>query len=205
MMLSTVYLAAEDVPGLAVGRKLVAEHSSLSVYGDKLGYGFGNLKKKAASYDQMGKSGLPVLMLTDLDTAPCPSGKIHDWLGRQPNRGFLFRICVREVEAWLLADREAISVFLGVKEVIVPISPESLTDPEAELIKLAQKASRKIRDGLTPRGSAPIGPEYNDLLAGFILGSWSIERAVARAPSLKRARKRVGELAALVTAHGSRA
>jgi hypothetical protein len=29
-MLSTVYLAAEDVPGLAVGRKLVAEQSALS-------------------------------------------------------------------------------------------------------------------------------------------------------------------------------
>ena len=75
MMLTTVYLAAEDVPGLAVGRRLVAEQRVLSVYRVKLGFGFGNLKKKAPDYDQMGKNGFPVLMLTDLDTAPCPSGR----------------------------------------------------------------------------------------------------------------------------------
>lgn len=204
-MLSTVYLVAEDVPGLAVGRKLVAEHPSLSVYGDKIGYGFGNLKKKAASYDQMGKSGLPVLMLTDLDAAPCPSGKIYDWLGRKPSSGFLFRICVREVEAWLLADREAIAAFLKIKTDTIPTVPESLTDPKAELISLAQRAPRKIRVGLTPQGSAPIGPEYNDLLSVFIVNSWSINRAAMRAPSLQRARTRIEELAALVTARGRRA
>jgi hypothetical protein len=202
-MLPTVYLAAEDVPGLAVGRRLVGEQSSLSVYRDKNGYGFGNLKKKAPSYDQMGKNGLPVLMLTDLDTAPCPSGKIHDWLGRKPNRGFRFRICVREVEAWLLADREAMAVFLKINEGIVPAAPESLPDPKAALIKLAQKAPRKIRVGLTPQGSAPIGPEYNDLLSGFIADSWCISRAADRAPSLKRARKRISELATLVAPEAS--
>jgi hypothetical protein len=197
-MLSTVYLAAEDLPGLAVGRKLVAEQSSLSVYRDKNGYGFGNLKKKAPSYNHMGKNGFPVLMLTDLDTAPCPSGKIHEWLGRKPNRGFLFRICVREVEAWLLADRVAMAAFLKIKEETVPIAPETLPDPKASFIKLAQRAPRKIRVGLTPQGSAPIGPEYNYLLSGFISESWCISRAADRAPSLKRARKRVEELAALV-------
>jgi Domain of unknown function (DUF4276) len=202
-MLSTVYLAAEDVPGLAVGHRLVAEQSALSVYRDKNGHGFGNLKKKAPSYDQMGKNGFPVLMLTDLDTAPCPSGKIHDWLGRKPNRGFLFRICVREVEAWLLADIKAMGAFLKIKEENIPTAPESLPDPKAMLIKLAQKAPRKIRVGLTPQGSAPIGPEYNDLLSGFIADSWSIDRAVTRAPSLQRARKRVGELAALVASEAS--
>lgn len=196
MMLTTVYLAAEDVPGLAVGRRLVAEQRVLSVYRVKLGFGFGNLKKKAPDYDQMGKNGFPVLMLTDLDTAPCPSGKIHGWLGHKPSRGFLFRICVREVEAWLLADREAMAEFLKIKEEQVPDAPEALTDPKATLIKLAQKAPRKIRIGMTPQGSAPIGPDYNDLLSGFISDRWSITRASDRAPSLVRARRRVADLAA---------
>ena len=196
-MFSTVYLAAEDVPGLAVGRKLVAEQSCLSVYNGagENARGFSNLKKKTPAFNQMGKSGLPVLMLTDLDTASCPSGIINDWLGRKPSRGFLFRICVREVEAWLLADREAMAAFLGIKADHVPALPELLPDPKATLIKLAQKASRKIRVGMTPQGSAPIGPEYNDLLSGFIAESWSIERAAERAPSLARARHRIAELA----------
>lgn len=44
-MFPTVYLAAEDLPGLAVGRKLVAEHSTLTVYREENGHGFGMLKK----------------------------------------------------------------------------------------------------------------------------------------------------------------
>jgi hypothetical protein len=134
-------------------------------------------------------------MLTDLDTAPCPSGKIHDWLGRKPSRGFLFRICVREVEAC-----EAMAAFLKIKEDQVPSAPESLQDPKASLIKLAQKAPRPIRVGLTPKGSAPIGPDYNDLLSGFISDLWSISRASDRAPSLARARQRIAELASAVAA-----
>jgi hypothetical protein len=197
-MLSTVYLAAEDVPGLAVGRKLVAEHPPLSVYRDKNAYGFGSLRNKVTSYDRMGAHGLPVLMLTDLDDAPCPSGKVADWLGRDPSPGFLFRICVREIEAWLLADREAMAAFLKIKEQTVPPAPETLSDPKVELIKLARKAPRAIRVGMTPRGSASIGPEYNELLSAYISGHWSICRAVDRAPSLARARRRIAELATVV-------
>jgi hypothetical protein len=204
-MLSTVYLAAEDVPGLAVGRKLVAEQSSLSVYNGagENARGYGTLKIRTPNYDRMGANGLPVLMLTDLDADPCPSGKVADWLGRAPSRGFLFRICVREVEAWLLADREALAGFLKISEDKIPYAPERLADPKASLIKLAKAAPRKIRLGLTPIGSAKIGPEYNELLAGFIADSWSIDRAVTCAPSLQRARKRVGELAALVASEAS--
>lgn len=197
-MFSTVYLAAEDVPGLAVGRKLVAEYPQISIYREENGRGYGTLKRKAANYDQMGSRGLPVLMLTDLDDDPCPAGKIVDWLGHPPSRGFLFRLCVREVEAWLLADRRAMAEFLKIKADRLPTAPEQLADPKAELIALAQASPRKIREGLTPVGRASIGPEYNDLLAGYIADMWSIDRAMTRAPSLKRARWRVGELAALI-------
>lgn len=202
-MLPTVYLAAEDVPGLAVGHKLVAEQAVLSVYRDKNSCGYGNLKNKTPNYDQMGAKGLPVLMLTDLDADPCPSGKIAEWLGRTPSRGFLFRICVREVEAWLLADREAMAEFLKLKEDRIPNAPERLADPKATLIKLAKAAPRKIRVGLTPIGCAKIGPEYNDLLAGFIAKLWSIDRAESRSPSLQRARNRISELAKLVVSKAS--
>lgn len=197
-MFSTVYLAAEDVPGLAVGRKLLAEHPALTVYREENGRGFGTLKKKTSSYDQMGAKGFPVLLLTDLDTDPCPSEKISRWLGRTPSRGFLFRICVREVEAWLLADREAMAAFLKIKADTLPISPESLPDPKAKLIQLAQNAPRKIREGFTPLGRATIGPDYNELLSGFISECWSIDRAAKIAPSLARARQRIGELASAV-------
>jgi hypothetical protein len=193
-----VYLAAEDVPGLAVGRKLVAEQSALGIYREENAQGFSKLKKKTPNYDKMGRNGLPVLMLTDLDADECPSGKINDWLGRAPSRGFLFRICVREVEAWLLADREAMASFLRIPLAKLSFNPESVPDPKKKLIQLAQKAPRKIRLGLTPHGHSTIGPDYNDLLSDFVRDSWSIDRASEHAPSLKRARKRVGDLAAMV-------
>lgn len=197
-MLPTVYLAAEDAPGLAVGRKLVDEHSALSVYREENGRGFGALKRKTPNYQQMGANGMPVLLLTDLDTDPCPSAKIADWLGHAPSRGFLFRICIREVEAWLLADQKALAAFLRIKEDKLPTHPEKLADPKATLIQLAKASPRKIRDGLTPVGRATIGPDYNELLCGFIAQDWSIDRAVERAPSLSRARQRIGELATAV-------
>lgn len=188
-MMPTVLLAAEDVPGLAVGRKLVAEHPRISVYREKNGGGYSYLRKKVASYDQMGRMGLPVLMFTDLDGDPCPSGKIAAWLGHAPSRGFLFRVCVREVEAWLLADRPAMAAFLNLEEGKLPAAPERLADPKATLIKLAKMAPRKIRIGMTPIGRAAIGPVYNDLLSDFIANSWSVDRATTRAPSLQRARR----------------
>jgi hypothetical protein len=132
-MLPTVYLAAEDVPGLAVGRKLVGEHPQLMVWREENGHGFGALKRKITSYDQMGANGFPVLLLTDLDTDPCAPGKVTGWLGRAPSRGFLFRICVREIEAWLLADRKAMASFLKVKEDILPDAPEALSNPKGKL------------------------------------------------------------------------
>ena len=114
-MLSFIYLAAEDDPGLAVGRKLVAEAPPLSIYFEKSGRGFGQLRSRTPSFQQMAERGFPVLMLTDLDYDPCPSGKIKDWLGSRPASGFLFRVCVREIEAWLLAHRDAMASFLGLK------------------------------------------------------------------------------------------
>ena len=143
---------------------------------------------------------MPVLMITDLDNNPCPSELIDDWLGAVPSRGFLFRICVREVEAWLLAHREAMAAFLNIAESKLPMEPEKLADPKAELIRLAKRAPRNIRIGLTPVGSATIGPNYNVLLEEFIRNDWSPALASSRAPSLKRARLRIKELAELVGA-----
>ena len=198
-MLSSVYLAAEDEPGLAVGRKLIAEASPLSIYFEKIGHGFGQLRSRTPSFQRMAEQGFPVLMLTDLDDDPCPSGKIDAWLGNTPTQGFLFRICVREVEAWLLAHRDAMASFLGLKLSQIPASPETLDDPKKALIALAQRSrQRMIRIGFQPIGSATIGPEYNNLLKHFIRDSWEAAVASEAAPSLARARKRIFQLSVSV-------
>jgi len=149
----------------------------------------------------MGLHGMPVLMITDLDRSPCPPALIADRLGA-PSSGFLFRVCVREVEAWLLADRPAIAAFLKFSLSSVPIQPEQLDDPKAELIRLAKYAPRAIRTGLTPVGSATIDPEYNTLLTTFISDTRSPKVAVLTAPSLARAYQRLRALAANLRKEG---
>ena len=198
-MQSTVYLAAEDEPGLAVGRKLVAEAPPLSIFREENTHGFGRLRTKASNFQQMGERGLPVLMITDLDTQPCPSGMINEWLGEAPSSGFLFRICVREVEAWLLAHRSAMAHFLDVALSSMPNEPELLPDPKAKLIALAQRSShRRIRVGFKPIGSSTIGPDYNRLLSDFIRNSWNANIASQVSPSLARARGRLRHFATSV-------
>jgi hypothetical protein len=198
-MLPSVYLTAEDEPGLAVGRKLVAEAPPLYVYREDNAHGFGRLKIKTPNFHQMGSHGLPVLMITDLDVHECPSTMIDDWLGRVPSAGFLFRICVREVESWLLAHRSALANFLSVPLSRLPSAPESLPDPKAALIALAQRSPRrKIRAGFKPVGSSAIGPDYNRMLGDFIRDCWNADIAATASPSLGRARKRLRELASAI-------
>jgi hypothetical protein len=195
-MLPSVYLAAEDEPGLAVGRKLIAEAEPLFVYREDNAHGYGRLKAKTPNFHQMGSRGLPVLMITDLDSRACPSSLIGEWLGRAPSSGFLFRICVREVEAWILAHRSALASFLKVPASRLSAIPESLPDPKAHLIAASQHSSnRKIRAGFKPAGTAAIGPEYNRLLCNFIRDHWSAEAAGPSSPSLERARRRLRTLA----------
>lgn len=198
-MLSTVYLAAEDEPGLAVGRKLVEEAPPLSVYREDNAHGAGRLRNKAKNYQQMGSRGAPVLMITDLDLRTCPSGMIADWLGEPPSEGFLFRICVREIEAWLLAHRSALAAFLRIPLARVPLAPESLRDPKAALIALAKNSTvRRMREGFLPVGTATIGPEYNQLLGVYIREFWDAQEASVVCPSLKRAREKLQFLASMV-------
>ncbi len=199
MTYSTVYLVAEDIPGLAVGRKLIAEAKPLTVYREENARGHGRLKKNVESYQNMGRWGMPVLMLTDLDACECPPALKRTWLMEDTSTDFLFRICVREVEAWLFGHRSAIAELLRIPMSQISSSPEQLADPKAELIRLAQGSPAKIRKAMTPSGTSSIGPGYNELLEAFIRESWMPEVAAESCPSLEKTRRRIAELAVRVS------
>ena len=103
-----------------------------------------------------------------------------------------FRIAVREVEAWLLADRERIASFLGVSPARVPRDPDGLDDPKLEMVNLARHSSRRvIRKEMTPRpGSGiSIGPAYSLRLIEFASKpdvGWRPEVAAGHSRSLRR-------------------
>lgn len=184
----SLHVVYEDQVSLAVIEKLIALHpEKLRVQTRRNAHGFGNMRREMPKYNKAAIH-VPFFVLTDLDAANCPPKLISDWLpqGRAPN--LLFRIAVREVESWILADREFFARFLGISIGNFKISPDTLPDPKAELFRLTKKSrSRTLKDDILPDNSAKIGPGYNSVIPQFVRESWSPERARSRSPSLDRA------------------
>jgi hypothetical protein len=153
--------------------------------------GFGYLRRTVAGWNRAAQ-GRPFIVLADLDNHTCPRALIDEWLPQPQHPNLLFRVAVREVEAWLLADSKNLSLFLGVREDAIPVDPESLQDPKRALIELARSSrSSSVRDRIVPkRGStAKQGPDYNGCLGGFVTTHWDFRVATKRSPSLARAVK----------------
>ncbi len=206
-MRDQVYLAAEDALGLAFGRRLLREWPVLHVCREKDGQGFGNLRRDASKYCRMAQNGVPVLLITDLDLFACPRAMVEAWLGPGwcPIPGFMLRICVREVEAWLLADPGPLARLFGLGHDQFPTRPELLPDPKAVLLRLAGRApagARRRQQLLPARGSkSPIGIGCNPVLVRVVDQELNLDVAASAAPSLGRARHRLGELARAVSPH----
>ena len=118
-----------------------------------------------------------------------PRALIENWLSVPKHNNLLFRVAVREIEAWLLADSKGLAGYLAVKPGLVPKNPEALPDPKRNLVELARKSRRKqIREDIVPRigSTAQIGPGYNACLSEFVQSVWDVESAANRAASLRR-------------------
>ena len=197
--MSGVYVATEDPLSEAVVDRLIREENQGMQIKVRMGKkGSGYLRKNLRSFNKIARD-FPVLLFTDLDRIECPMALIEDWRGRIVLQGMLlFRIAVRETEAWLLSDREGFAEFSGVPVHRIPLQPELLNDPKEVLINLVRRYSKKRvvkADILPERGStAKVGLAYNQALCGFVQESWSLERAAQSADSLNRARRRLHEL-----------
>ena len=152
------------------------------------GGGFGYLRQRVRGFNNAAK-GIPFLLLTDLDTAECAPVLVREWLPVSPHPNLLFRIAVREVESWLVADRENLARFLGIRVELVPFDPDSIPDPKSVLISLASKSrNRRLRDDIVPRpgSTSKQGPNYNGRLIGFVEHIWDPGVATATSASLRR-------------------
>jgi hypothetical protein len=97
---------------------------------------------------------------------------------------------VREVEAWLLADRENLSAFLAVSPSLIEIPVEEMTDPKNFLINLSRKSKKRyIREAIVPenKSTASIGKNYNDCLSVFVNQYWNLAEARLHSQSLNKA------------------
>ena len=193
MNLIPVKLAVEDQLSKAILHAILVELGGFAV-GDVFSRGgYGYLRKSIQAWNRAAAHG-PWIVLTDLDKAQCPSALIEDWLGSPPHPNLHFRVAVREVESWVMADRPGFANFLTVNERLLPERPDETPDPKATLIEVARKShSRDMRMRIVPKNgsTAKQGPEYNACLGEFAGGAWRPAYAAKHSPSLRRALDRL--------------
>ncbi|WP_372609978.1 hypothetical protein [Halomonas sp.] len=195
-----IYTAVEDRLSAAVVERLLGEtDGKLSIGVAIPPRGAGDLKKKLPELVRLAPN-VPVILLTDLDCKECAPSLIGEWLGQQAKPdALLFRVAVREVETWLLADKQNFASFAGIPPAKLPESPEDLDDPKQMLLNLVARHSPSSlrQDIVFDRGSGPRqGLVYNERLGQFVHTCWDPAQASMRADSLARTRRRIGELAA---------
>jgi len=165
--------------------------------------GFARIREKVPAFLNLAKAGIFTLALTDLDAAECAPNLIRDWFSFSLGGPIdlpatvVFRVAVREVEAWLLADRGNLARFLQIPEPNFSSAPEDLPDPKGHLLNvLARKGRKKWQREMLPQSAtASIGPEYNRRLSEFIRTRWDPCRAARTARSLARAIEALRRLA----------
>ena len=147
------------------------------------------LRSKVDGYNNAARRA-PWILLVDLDTEhDCAPQLRQAWVPVAAPH-LCFRVAVREVEAWLLADHETLARFLRIARTRIPREPESLSDPKRALVDLARGSRvRAIREDMVPReGSGrSVGPAYTSRVIEYVQSEWRPDVAAERAGSLKRA------------------
>lgn len=189
-----IALVAEDVLSLAVLQRLIEQTGRdfqiVRTFDEK---GVGNIRKRLERYRQA-SNVYPHIVLVDLDDAPCAPYLREQWGVVNLPQAMLFRVAVREIESWVLADRDGFAEFCFVAVNKITQHPETLPDPKQALLNIVRKGrNRRLIDEIVPPPGAPMskGPLYNERLTQFVRNSWNLERAMASAPSLGRTFERL--------------
>lgn len=185
-----IALVVEDVLSLALMEKIL-EHTGrgYSVLRPLVERGAGNIRKSINKYINASRA-MPHVVLTDLDQIRCAPLLRQQWGVAELPKTMLFRVAVRESEAWVLADRTGFADFASLPVNKVPAVPEALVDPKQELVNLVRRSrNKRLAAELVPaQGSAvSIGPLYNERLGQFVRELWDVDAAMENSPSLKRA------------------
>jgi hypothetical protein len=189
-----IALVAEDVLSLAVLQKLLErtgrDFQIARTFNEK---GVGNIRKSLDKY-RNASNVYPHIILVDLDDVSCAPHLLEQWGMVNLPRAMLFRVAVREIESWVLADRDGFAEFCLVAINKITQHPESLPNPKQALLNIVRKGrNRRLIDEVVPPQGSPMskGPLYNERLTQFVRVSWNVERAIASSPSLGRTFERL--------------
>ena len=118
-----------------------------------------------------------------------PTSAKKKWIKGKLHPNFLFRVAVHEVEAWLLADRQAFAKFAHIRANDIPTDVDAIPNTKEFLISLVRKSrKRTIKENIVPKtgSTAKIGPNYNGRLCQYVMDYWDMNEAQKYSPSLKK-------------------
>lgn len=192
-----INIVVEDVLSEVLLKKIIENISqNLIVNHTFCKGGIGYIKRNIEGFNNGAKIN-PFIILVDLDKTECPPLLLEKWITFKINKGFIFRIVVREIESWIMADRDAFANYISISPNKIPRDIEQIEDPKEFLLNLIKvSGNREIKnDMLPPKGStSKFGPLYNDLLRNFIINHWNLERARKHTTSLDKLVIRLREL-----------
>ena len=157
--------------------------------------GISEIRKKADSFLEMSTNGLYTLVFVDLDNNDCAPTLLREWFSVKNNsiatlpERLIFRVAVREIESWIMADRSNLASYLKIPVDNFPLAPDEIPDPKRKLLSVIEsKGKRRWLEEMLPQGrTASIGPSYNEKLCDFVAERWSPDQAAQNSPSLRRA------------------
>jgi len=191
----SVNLAVEGASDVSVLKRILS-YVGLAVAGVYGRGGKSQLDKSIAAYNEAAKLR-PWVVVRDLDRdAACAPDLVAELLP-VPAEWMRFRVAVREIETWILADAGAVSRFLGIRRALVPAAPEILDDPKRALIDLASQSRwESIKADMVRVAGASIseGPAYVSRINEFVTNTWSPHVARHRSDSLRRCIQRLKTL-----------
>lgn len=174
----------------------------ISNLGHDIGVGYGKrgigyIQNKIQTFNQTAQNIFYLVLVDFMDTKlECPSQVISNWLPHKNNLMF-FRVVVREIESWILADRKNLAAFLNVNIELIPLTPEIEPDPKRKLVNIARKSrSKRIRDAFVPEqnSTAQVGKLYTSEMKRFVSTFWDIDAARKNSPSLEKCLQRLSEI-----------
>jgi len=195
--------AVEGLLDEAVLRRVIAHVGGRagSIYGKK---GKSHVLRRLGGYNDAARYS-PWIVLVDLDNDAECAPPFKERLLPNPAPYMCFCVVVREVETWLLADRETLARFLAVRVSYIPDHPEEVESPKDTMVQLASRSRRsEIRDKIAPRpgSSRRVGPAYSSRLIQYVANSdsgWRPEVAAERSGSLERCLRRIREMMRLLS------
>jgi len=136
----------------------------------------------------------PWVILTDFDReTQCIPLYLRQVLP-DPSPSLCFRLAIRSIESWLLADGGRFAAFFGVSEARIPRVPDELPNPKETLVNLARRSRRReVRENLVPRPESgrTVGPGYTAWMIEYIqdpTNGWRPDVASEFSDSLARCR-----------------